>query len=131
MNARLTRVAILDDDVSVGTAIERLLNASRMEAKSFATSAEFLASLENGHPDCLVLDLRMPGLDGMDVMHRLRQCGISLPVVVITAHDEPGSRERCLGAGASAWLRKPLDAIELIVTIDSAIAVSRESMTAG
>jgi FixJ family two-component response regulator len=130
MNARLTRVAILDDDVSVGTAIERLLNASRMEAKSFATSTEFLASLENGHPDCLVLDLRMPGLDGMDVMQHLRQCGISLPVVVITAHDEPGSRERCLGAGASAWLRKPPDAIELMVTIDSAIATSRESTTA-
>jgi CheY-like chemotaxis protein len=68
-----------------------------------------------------VLDLQMPGMSGIEVMSYLNHVGAHMPTVVITAHDEPGSREMCLAAGACAYLRKPLDGDELIRTIESVV----------
>lgn len=116
------RVAILDDDQSVRTAISRLLKTSGIDAVGYATSTDLLNSLERELPDCIVLDLQMPGMTGTDVMHYLSHAGIRVPIVIITAHDELGSPEACLAAGASAYLRKPLDADELIRAIGGAIA---------
>lgn len=120
-----TRIAILDDDQSVRNAISRLLNTSGMEAAIFASSTELLNALERTKPDCLILDLQMPGMTGTDVLHYLAEAGIRVPTVIITAHDELGSPEACMAAGASAYLRKPLDADELIRAIGQAIAASR------
>ena len=114
-------VAILDDDQSVRTALSRLLKASRMEVDSYATSVEFLNALDKRPPDCLVLDLQMPGMNGLDVMKYLAHAGIRIPTLVITAHDEVGSKDTCLAAGALSYLRKPLDADELIKAIDAAV----------
>jgi FixJ family two-component response regulator len=116
------RVAILDDDQSVRTAISRLLRTSKMQVDTYATSVELFTSLEHGLPDCLVLDLQMPGMNGLDVMNFMTQAGMRIPIVVVTAHDEFGSRDTCLAAGASAYLRKPLDADELIKAIAEATA---------
>lgn len=116
-----TRIAILDDDQSVRTAIARLLKASQMEAECFASYLELLNFLERGAIDCLVLDLQMPGMNGIDVMRYLSQRGVSLPIVVITAHDGPGARENCLSAGASGYVRKPLDADALLTAIRDAM----------
>jgi FixJ family two-component response regulator len=115
------RIAILDDDQSVRTAIARLLKASQMEAESFASYVELLNFLERGPIDCLVLDLQMPGMNGIDVMRYLHQRGIVLPTIVITAHDGPGARESCLAAGAVSYVRKPLDADTLLDAIRDAI----------
>src|SRR5271163_2406183 len=117
-----TRVAILDDDQSVRTAIGRLLKASHMEVDSFATSIELFNAIERKRPSCIVLDLQMPGMNGIDVMHFLTQSGIHIPTIVVTAHDGPRTREYCLGAGAAAYLCKPLDGDELLKAIDEAIA---------
>lgn len=114
-------VAVLDDDKSVRTAISRLLKMSGMEVVCHASSMSLLNSLEKEPPDCVVLDLQMPGMNGMDVLHYLTHAHIRLPVVIVTAHDELGSPDACLSAGAAAYLRKPLDADELIQTISSAI----------
>ena len=119
------RVAILDDDQSVRTAIGRLLKTSKMEVDAFATSIELFNAIERNRPSCIVLDLQMPGMDGVDVMRFLAECGIDIPTIVITAHDEPATRNRCLGAGAAAYLRKPLDAEELLKTIDDVVARTR------
>lgn len=119
------RVAILDDDQSVRTAIGRLLKTSKMEVDAFATSIELFNAIERNRPSCIVLDLQMPGMDGVDVMRFLAECGIDIPTIVITAHDEPATRNRCLGAGAAAYLRKPLDADELLKTIDDVVARTR------
>jgi FixJ family two-component response regulator len=119
------RIAILDDDLSVRTALTRLLKTSAMNVSAYASCIELLTSLEKDHPDCLVLDLQMPGMNGLDVMNYLSHAGIRFPIVVITAHDEIGSRETCLAAGAFAYLRKPLDADELIKTIMDATATRR------
>jgi FixJ family two-component response regulator len=116
-----TRVAILDDDPSVRTAISRLLKASQLEVESFASYLELLNYLERGRIDCLVLDLHMAGINGIEVMRYLGQRGIALPTVVITAHDAPGTRETCLLAGAVGYIRKPLDADALLDAIHVAV----------
>jgi FixJ family two-component response regulator len=121
MGTRRLRVAVLDDDQSVRTAIGRLLNASDMAAESFATSLELLTFLAKDDLDCLVLDLQMPGMNGLDVLNYLAQVGIRLPTLVITAHDEPEAHEACPRAGAFAYLRKPLDAGELLTAIADAV----------
>jgi FixJ family two-component response regulator len=116
------RVAILDDDQSVRTAISRVLNASGMEATSYASSMELLNAVGEKAPDCVVLDLQMPGMTGTDVLHYFTHAGIRTPIIIVTAHDELGSPEACFAAGATAYLRKPLDADELIRAIGKAVA---------
>jgi FixJ family two-component response regulator len=117
MAGRCIRVAILDDDPSVRTAISRLLNASGMISGAFATSIDLFNTVGLFRPDCIVLDLYMPGLDGLEVLAYLRQTGVNAPVIMITAQDDPALREKCLKAGATAFMRKPLQATELLDTI--------------
>jgi FixJ family two-component response regulator len=122
MPARLIRVAILDDDASVRTAISRLLRTSAFGVDRYGTSAELFNALPTNPPDCLVLDLQMPGLNGIEVMQYLNRTKVQIPTVMITAHDELGVRESCLAAGARAYLRKPLDGDELLRAIAAAMA---------
>ncbi|MDB5736260.1 MAG: chemotaxis protein CheY [Alphaproteobacteria bacterium] len=117
-------IAILDDDKSVRTALSRLLNASGMNAVCFATCTSFLNSLEQNMWDCVVLDLQMPQMTGMEVLEYITQARISVPIVIVTAHDELGSPEACLAAGVSAYLRKPIRADSLIDAISTAIQSS-------
>ena len=74
----------------------------------------------------MVLDLHMPGMSGLQVLRKLQGAGQRLPVVVITAHDEPETREQCLAAGAGAYLRKPLDERLLLNAISAALARSAQ-----
>jgi CheY-like chemotaxis protein len=119
---RPMHVAILDDDQSVRTAIGRVLKMSEMTVDSCGTSLELFDAMAEKSPDCLVLDLQMPGMNGFDVMKYLDRRGVRVPTIVISAEDEPSSRENCLVAGATAYLRKPLDADELLKTINEAVA---------
>jgi FixJ family two-component response regulator len=73
------------------------------------------------HPECLILDVQMPGLNGLDLQERLAAMGRRFPIVFITAHDEAGMRERALSAGAVAFLRKPFSDELLIKTLDTAL----------
>jgi FixJ family two-component response regulator len=115
------RIAILDDDPSVRTALARLLRTSQLTAIPFTTCLELLNYLDSDSVDCLVLDLQMPGMNGIDVMRYLAARGVDLPVVIITAHDGAGARESCLLAGASSYLPKPIDAVTLLQAIEDAI----------
>ena len=114
-------VAIVDDDSAVRKALSRLLGASTIQAQSFASGREFLDSLGSGVPDCLILDLQMPEMTGLELQGELVRLGARIPTIVITAHNESGLRERCLAAGAIAFLVKPLDSTELLASINSAV----------
>jgi FixJ family two-component response regulator len=114
-------VAVVDDEESVRSALLRLLRASRLECEGYASGEEFLSSLSTRRPDCLVLDLQMAGLNGRDVQRQLIGLQTPIPLIMITAHDEPTIREQCLADGAAAYLRKPLRGDVLIRSIHAAI----------
>jgi FixJ family two-component response regulator len=116
------RVAVVDDDPSVRRALQRLLNVLGICAESFVSGEAFLASLQRGVPDCVILDLHMPGLSGLEIQQQIGRLGERLPVVIITGHHEPGMRSRCLSAGAAAYLRKPIDSQVLQDAIARAVA---------
>lgn len=121
------RVAVVEDDPSVRKALQRLLRASDHDADAFGSAQDFLDSLPASIPDCVVLDLQMPGMNGLALQRELAQAGRRLPSVIITGHDEPGMQARCLAAGAGAYLRKPLDSKALLAAIEDAINAARAS----
>ena len=114
-------VAIVDDEEGIRKALSRLLRASGLEAESYANGQEFLDAATDHRPDCVVLDLHMPGMSGLQVLRKLKAAGQRLSIVVITAHDEPETRERCIDAGACAYLRKPLEDRLLLNAISAAM----------
>lgn len=114
-------VAIVDDEEGIRKALGRLLRASGIEAQGYANGQEFLTAAAEQRPDCVVLDLHMPGMSGLQVLRRLKATGQLWRVVVITAHDEPETREQCLSAGACAYLRKPLEDRLLLNAISAAM----------
>jgi len=117
-------VAIVDDEEPVRKALKRLLCAAGLEAQGYASGADFLDDATKHRPDCVVLDLHMPGMSGLQVLRRLKAMHEPLPIVVITAHDEAASREECLAAGAKAYLRKPLEDRLLLNAISAALAAT-------
>jgi FixJ family two-component response regulator len=117
-------IAIVDDDESVCRAIRRLLRSLAMNAQTFSSGQDFLDLLQampSFEPDCLILDVQMQGINGLDVQERLTKGGKMIPVIFITAHDEVGVREKALAAGAVAFLRKPFNDELLIKTMDQAM----------
>ena len=114
-------VAVVDDEEPIRKALGRLLRASGLGVDCFASGQAFLDSIGTSRPDCLILDLHMPGLGGLQVLEQLKSCRPPLPTIVITGHDEPENQMRCLAGGAAAYLRKPLDDELLLQTIDQAV----------
>ena len=117
-------VAIVDDEEPVRKALKRLLVASGFEVESYASGKEFLAT-KHPSPDCVVLDLHMPGMSGLQVLEEMRAAHRQLPTVVITAYDTAEARAQCLAAGASAYLRKPLEERVLLNSISASMAQAR------
>jgi FixJ family two-component response regulator len=115
-------VGILDDEPSVRQALQRLLRAADFEVETFASGTELLARLATRRPDCLILDLQMPGLSGFQVQARLAADGVALPVIVITGRATPEGRARALAGGAAAYLDKPVDESVLLAAVASALA---------
>ena len=117
-------IAIVDDDESVCRAMKRLVRSLGMAADAFTSGREFIDRVETTpsfQPDCVVLDVQMPGMNGLEVQERLADSGNRLPVIFITAHDEAGVRDRALAAGAVAFLRKPFNDELFIKTLRIAL----------
>jgi len=114
-------VAVVDDEESVRRALARMLGASQFDVDVFASGQEFLDSLRTRLPDCLILDYQMPGLTGRDVQRRLTLAQTQVPIIVVTAHDQPALREQCLADGAVAYVAKPLQRERLVGLIHEAI----------
>ncbi len=114
-------IALVEDDPRVRIALERLLGLSGYAVECFACGEDFMASAPTREPDCLVLDLNLPGMSGLELQERLVAAARSLPTVVITGQDSSAGRARALAAGASAYLCKPIDREDLMHAIDHAI----------
>lgn len=106
-------------------ALGRLLDALGLRVQSFVDCRSFLAFLDRQRPDCLILDLHMPGMSGLELLQAMKARGEVLPTIVITAHDEPETRGRCLREGACVYLRKPLDGTVLMEAIAEALGGSQ------
>ena len=118
-------IAIVDDDPSVLKALARLLRARAFEARTYTSAREFLGSLHEGLPECLIVDLQMPDMTGLELKRHLTHSGVRIPTIVITAHNEAGARERCELAGVTAFLSKPLQDTSLLAAIDDARASAK------
>jgi FixJ family two-component response regulator len=114
-------IAVIDDDASVRRALERLLRSAGFAVETFASAREFLDEDRRAQMACLVLDIHLPEMSGLELQEHLAASGASTPIVFITAHDDATTRERVRRAGAVAYVRKPFDQDTLIEAIHSAI----------
>jgi len=110
-------IAIVDDDEAVREALFDFLQVEGLVARMFNGATAFLAQARAGEFDCIVTDVRMPEIDGLELQRRLRSCGSSLPVIFITSSSEETTRTRALQEGAAAWLTKPVDNEVLLHTL--------------
>jgi FixJ family two-component response regulator len=123
--ARPPLIAVIDDEASVRKALGRLLRAAGFESRSFAGGREFLEACRREPPDCVVLDMHMPEMSGLQVVKRMNDSGLFLPMVLITADDEAARCQRVLDEGAVSWLRKPVDGPQLIQRVEHAVLMAR------
>lgn len=115
-------IAVVDNDPSVRRGLERLLRSAGFSVETFESGAEFLQSADDHEPDCVVLDLHMPNVDGYELQDRLKRGHPDVPVIVMTGHDTPESRLRALSGGAKSYLCKPVDDETLLKSINDATA---------
>jgi FixJ family two-component response regulator len=122
MTKKLRRVvAVVDDEDAIRKALKRLLRSAGIAVETYASGPEFLESLPAQHPQCVVLDIRMQGMTGFDVQARLKAARPTVPVIFITALDDPGDEARAMHAGAVAFLRKPFDDEALLAAIRAVV----------
>lgn len=110
-------VAVVDDDEPIRRALERLFRSAGLETETFASGAAMLEDLGRREPDCVVLDLHMPGMSGFELQGLLAQRARRIPVVVLTGQDTPETFARATAGGASAYLRKPVDGDALLAAV--------------
>jgi FixJ family two-component response regulator len=125
-SAAVPTVFIIDDDRSMRQAIQDLVESVGLRAEAFATGREFISMQHTGDPSCLVLDVRLPQMSGLDFQRQLAEAGIQIPIIFITAHGDIPMSVRALKSGAVEFLTKPfrdqdlLDAIQQALQRDSA-----------
>ncbi|SRR5258706_513315 len=115
-------VSIVDDDVSVRRSTRRLLRSSGFRAEAFASAEEFLNSERAEETACLILDLRMPGMNGLELQRRLAQNRNGIPVIFLSAHASEADERAALQAGAVQFLRKPISKEALLGAIRDALS---------
>jgi len=119
-------VFVVDDDASVGRAIKRLVESVGLRVAHFSSAQEFLRGVHHEAPSCLVLDIRLPGISGLDFQHELAAANIHIPIIFVTAYADIQMSVRAMKAGAVEFLTKPfrdqdlLDAIQIALQLDRA-----------
>jgi FixJ family two-component response regulator len=114
-------VAIVEDDGSIQRALARLLYAAGWQAVTFPSAEAFLQTGMEVSPDCLVLDVWLPGMTGVELLEHLAATDNTLPAIIITGRDDLQMRMRAMQAGAVAYLLKPLDGQELLQALQEAL----------
>jgi FixJ family two-component response regulator len=115
-------ILVVEEDASMSQAIERILRAGDFEVVLFASAEAALEANVTTTADCLVLDIRLPGISGFELYQRLAQCGSAAPVIFITAHDEPRVREEAERLGARSFLSKPFPGRLLLDAVTQALS---------
>jgi FixJ family two-component response regulator len=123
--AAVPTVFIIDDDRGMRQAIQDLVESVGLRAESFATGQEFLNKKRTSDPSCLVLDVRLPQMSGLDFQHRLTEIGMQIPIIFITAHGDIPMSVRALKSGAVEFLTKPFRDQDLLDAIQQALQRDR------
>jgi FixJ family two-component response regulator len=121
-------VFVVDDDPSVRRSIERLIQSTGFKVETFQSAAEFLQRPRPEGPACLVLDVRLPGLSGLDLQRELTNAGIQLPIIFITAHGDIPMTVRAMKGGAVEFLTKPFRTEHLLYAVRAAIERDRNTL---
>ncbi len=121
-------ISIVDDDESMRESTEGLVRSFGYQVATFASAEEFLKSGRVENTSCLIADVQMPGLSGIDLQRRLIAQGVHMPTIFITAFPEEGTRTRALTAGAVGYLGKPFSEESLLKCLDTALGSSNEKM---
>ena len=114
-------IAIVDDDPWSRDGLQRLIRSAGWRAETFISAREFLARPGTEEPSCLVLDLQLPGLSGLDLQKQMAEAGLEMPIVFLTGHGDIPASVQAMKAGAVEFLTKPVDEQKLIQAIDEAI----------
>jgi FixJ family two-component response regulator len=120
-------IAIVDDDLSAREGLSSLIRSAGFQVEIFASAQEFLARPGDEPPSCLVLDLQLPGLSGLDLQKRMAEVGLKVPVVFLTGHGNIPTSVQAMKAGAVEFLTKPFDEEELLQAIQEAIERDRHT----
>jgi len=120
-------IAIVDDDPSAREGLSSLIRSSGLQVETFASAQEFLARPGWQTPSCLVLDLQLPGLSGLDLQKRMAEVGLGIPIVFLTGHGNIPASVQAMKAGAVEFLTKPFDDEELLRAIQEAIERDRRT----
>ena len=120
-------IAVVDDDPSVRESLESLIRSAGLRVKAFASAQEFLARPQADAPSCLVLDLQLPGLSGLDLQKQLAAVNLEIPIVFITGHGNVPDSVQAMKAGALEFLTKPFADDDLLRAIEQAIERDRRA----
>ena len=120
-NATVLVVLVVEDDDSMREAIEQFLNEAGFRCAAYPSADALLARGVGAEAACVISDLRLPGMSGLELLAVLRKRDITLPFILITAHDAPGLRQKALGCGAAAYLAKPFRGTALLEAVRAAI----------
>ncbi len=126
MNEARQTVYLIDDDEDLRRSLVRLLDCAGVPCAPHASAAEFLTQVETLGPGCLLLDLRMPGMDGLELQAELIRREIHLPIVFLTANGDVPASVKAMKGGAVDFLTKPVQPPQLLAAIESALALERE-----
>jgi len=126
MTATSCVISIIDDDESIRTATKRLLNSVGYAVESYASAELFLASGALSRTECLILDIRMPGMNGLELQRQLNAAGSCVPIVFVSAHDDKINRRKAIQGGAIEFFRKPFHANALVACIQRALNPRKE-----
>ena len=125
MTATKATIFIVDDDPSIRLALENLISSIGQQVETYAAAQDFLRNCPRNPAGCLVLDVQMPGLSGLDLQSELRHAGIHLPIIFLTGHGDIPTTVRAMKAGAVEFLTKPVSDSELLAAIDQALERDR------
>jgi two-component system, LuxR family, response regulator FixJ len=114
-------VSVVDDDASLRRSVRNLLTSMGFRVETFVSAEAFLESTHRAKTGCLVLDLRMEGMDGLELLRQLTVAGTPIPTVILTAHGDAELRDRALQGGALAFLAKPFHADVLLDAVKAAM----------